>query len=107
MQSLASIWLMSTAEEIAQKEELSAEAIQSSALPLEGIDHVHGSDGLPLGMFSVGDRIPDHILEEHLENTPSLLIDEPRDALHSTSPCQSPNSRLGDTLDVVPEHLPV
>merc|ERR1719376_1679286 len=89
--------------ERAQEEELSAEAIQSPALPLEGIDHVHGSDSLPLGMFSVGNRIPDHILKEHLQNTPGLL----RDELHSTSPGQSPNSRLSDALDVIPEHLPV
>ena len=48
-------------------QELSAKAIQSPPLPLQGIGHIHGSDGLPLGMFSVGDRIPDHILQEHLK----------------------------------------
>jgi len=87
--------------------ELSAEAIQSPPLPLQGIDHIHGSDSLPLGMFSVGDRIPDHVLEEHLQNTPSLLIDQPGDALDATSPCQSTNGRLSDALNVVPQHLPV
>merc|ERR1719234_2297830 len=68
---------------------------------------LYGSDSLPLGVFSVGDRVSDHILQEHLQNTPGFLIDEPRDALHSTSPCQPANSRLRDALDVIPEHLPV
>ena len=57
----------SSAERDGTKEELSAKAVQSPSLPLEGIHHVHGSDSLPLGMFSVGDRIPDHILQEDLK----------------------------------------
>ena len=103
---------MSLAERY-HKRQLAAKAIQSPPLPLQGIDHVHGSDSLPLGMFSVGDRIPDHVLEEHLENclafyntlqiylqnTPSLLIDQPGDALDATSPCQSTNGRLSDALE--------
>ena len=58
---------MSVAERNGTEEQLSAKAIQSPALPLEGIDHIHGSDSLPLGVFSVGDRVPDHILQEHLK----------------------------------------
>ena len=42
------------------------EAIESTSLPLESIDHIHGGDGLPLGVLSVGDRVPDHILQEDL-----------------------------------------
>merc|ERR1712192_33383 len=84
---------------------LSSEAIQSPALPLEGVHNVHGSDSLPLGMLSVGDSISDDILQENLGNTPGLLIDETTDPLHTTSPCESSDCRLGDTLDVVPQHL--
>merc|ERR1719233_98702 len=73
-------------------------------------------------MFSVGDRIPDHVLEEHLQNTPSLLIDQgcPECCPSAPScaswhlpcpdlclPCQSANGRLSDALNVVPQHLPV
>jgi hypothetical protein len=34
-------------------------------------------------------------------------IDEPRDTLHSSSPGQTPDGGLGDSLDVVPEDLAV
>merc|ERR1719228_1480125 len=86
---------------------LASKAVQGATLPLEGIHNIHSSDGLPLGMLSVGDGVPDDILQEHLQDTPSLLVDKTRDPLHSTPPGQSPNSRLGDPLDVVPQHLAV
>ena len=102
---------MSLAERY-HKRQLAAKAIQSPPLPLQGIDHVHGSDSLPLGMFSVGNRIPDHVLEEHLENclafyntlqiylqnTPSLLIDESTDPFDAAPSCKSTDCRLGDAL---------
>ena len=44
----------------------SRKSVQSPALPLQGIDNVHSSDSLPLGMLSVGDGIADDILQEHL-----------------------------------------
>jgi len=86
---------------------LTAESVQGAALPLEGIDYIHGSDSLPLGMFSVGDSIPDDILQEHLQDTPGLLINEARDTLDTATACQTPDGRLGDALDVVTQHLPV
>ena len=58
------------------KLELAAKAVQSSSLPLEGIDHVHSSDSLPLGMFSVSDSVADHVLEEHLQNTSGFFVDQ-------------------------------
>merc|ERR1712133_125617 len=84
---------------------LSSKAVQGPALPLQSIHHVHGSHSLPLGMFSVGDSITNDILQEHLKNTPSLLIDEATNPLDTTSPCKSPDSRLRDALNVVPQHL--
>ena len=86
---------------------LASKSIESASLSLESVHHIHGGDGLPLGMFGVGDSISDDILEEHLEDPSGLLIDEPRDPLDSSPPCQSPDGRLGDTLDVVPQHLPM
>jgi hypothetical protein len=47
---------------------LTTESIEGSALSLEGIDNIHGSDSLPLGVFSVGDSITDDILKEDLED---------------------------------------
>merc|ERR1719180_162033 len=87
------------------KRGLASKAIEGTALPLQGIHNIHCSDSLPLGMLGVGDRITDNILQEDLQDTPGLLIDETRDPLHSPPPSQSPNSRLGDTLDVVSQHF--
>merc|ERR1719500_448754 len=88
-----------------QMGKLSAKSVKGASLPLKGIDHVHGSHGLPLGVLSVGDSIPDHILKEDLKNTPGLLIDEATDPFDATPPCKSPDSRLSDALDVIPQHL--
>ena len=74
-------------------------------MPLEGIDDIHGGDGLPLGVFSVGDSVPDDVLKEHLQDTPGLLVDEARDTLDSTTASQTADGGLGDALDVVPEDL--
>ena len=83
------------------------EAIESTSLPLESIDHIHGGDGLPLGVLGVGDGIPDHVLEEHLEDTTGLLVDEAGDPLDSSPPRQTADGGLGDALDVVSQHLTV
>ena len=45
---------------------LTAESVEGTSLALEGVDNVHGGDGLPLGVLSVGDRVSDHILQEDL-----------------------------------------
>ena len=86
---------------------LTSESVQSTALSLQSIDNVHGSDSLPLGVFSVGDSIPDDILKENLQHTTSLLVDEARDTLDSTTTSQSPDGGLGDALDVISQHLTV
>ena len=46
---------------------LTAESVEGAALTFQSVDNVHGSDGLPLGVFGVGDGIPDDVLKEHLE----------------------------------------
>jgi hypothetical protein len=84
-----------------------AEAVEGSALALERVDDVHGGDSLASGVLGVGDGVADDVLEEDLEHTAGLLIDEPGDALHAAPPRQPPDRRLGDALDVVAEHLPV
>merc|ERR1719220_1369255 len=87
--------------------ELAPEAVEGAALPLEGVDHVHGGDGLPLGVLGVGDGVADHVLEEDLENAPGLLVDEAGDPLDAASPGEAADGGLGDTLDVVTEDLAV
>jgi len=88
-------------------EKLTSESVQGASLSLESVDHIHGSDSLPLGVFSVGDSVSDHVLQEHLENSTSLLVDEARDTLDSSTTSQPPDGGLGDALDVIPQHLPV
>ena len=80
---------------------LTSETIQGTALAFEGIDHIHGCYCLPLGMFRVGYRVSDDIFKEHLENASGLFIDQPRDALHTTSTSQSANCRFGNSLNVI------
>ena len=88
-------------------ESLTSESIEGASLPLESIDHIHGGDGLPLGVFGVGDGIPDDVLEENLENSTGLLVDESGDTLDSTTTRQPSDGGLGDALDVVSQHLTV
>lgn len=60
---------------------LAAEAIEGTALAFECVDHVHGGDGLALGVLRVGDGVADHVLQEHLQHTAGLLVDEAGDWL--------------------------
>ena len=86
---------------------LSTEAVQGAALSLEGMHHIQSSHGLATSMLSVGHRIADDILKEDLKDTSGLLVDEARDALHTTSACQAADCGLGNALDVVSQDLPV
>ena len=83
------------------EESLTAEAIEGAALAFQGIDHIHGSDGLPLGVFSIGDSVTDDILKEDLEDATGLLIDETRDTLDTATAGKTADGGLGDTLDVI------
>ena len=87
--------------------ELTSESVEGASLSLEGIDDVHGGDGLSLGVLGVGDGVADDVLQEDLEHSTGLLVDQARDALHSTSAGQTADGRLGDALDVVTQDLPV
>ena len=110
-----------------QRADLTAEAVEGAALALEGVDDVERGDGLALGVLSVGDRVTDDVLElkrwsatgtismrggvesthEDLEDTTGLLVDEAGDTLDTTTTCETADSGLGDTLDVVTKNLPV
>ena len=86
---------------------LSAEAVEGLPLPLEGVHDVHGGDGLTTSVLGVGDGITDDILEEDLEDTAGLLVDEPGDALDATTAGETADGGLGDALDVVAKDLAV
>ena len=86
---------------------LTTKSVQSTALALQGVDNIHGGDGLSLGVLSVGDCISNDVLQEHLQHSTGLLVDQTADSLHSATASKAPNGWLGDSLDVIPENLPV
>ena len=65
------------------------------------------SDGLSLGVFSVGDSITNDRFEEGLEDTACLFVDHGRDTLDTATTSKTSDGRLGDTLDVVAKNLSV
>ena len=84
---------------------LTSKSVEGTSLALQSIDHVHGCDGFPLGVFGVGDGVADDILQEDFEDTSSLFIDEAGNTFHASTASQSANGRLGNTLDIVAKHL--
>ena len=86
---------------------LATEAVQGAALPLQGVHHIQSSHGLAAGVLGVGDGITDNVLQEHLQHTASLLIDETADALHTATASQTADGGLGDALDVIAKDLAV
>jgi hypothetical protein len=86
---------------------LASEAVQGPSLALQGIHHIQGSDSLTTSMLSVGHSIADDILQEDLQDSTGLLIDQTADALDTSTTSQTANSRFGDTLDVITKDLAV
>jgi hypothetical protein len=86
---------------------LTTETVKSAALTLEGVDDVERSDGLALGVLSVGDSVANDTLEEGLENTAGLLVDHGGNTLDTTTTRETADGGLGDTLDVVAQDLAV
>jgi hypothetical protein len=76
-------------------------------LPLERVDHVHGRHGLAPRVFRVRDGIADAVLQEHLEDSTGLFVDESTNALDPATTGQTTNGRLGNALDVVAQDLAV
>ena len=88
-------------------EDLTSEAVKGASLSLEGIDNVHGSNGLAASVLGVGHSVTDDVLQENLEDGAGLLVDEAGDSLNTASAGKSADSGLGDSLDVVSQDLSV
>ena len=86
-------------------DDLTTESVEGAALTFEGVDDVHSSDGLPLGVLGVGDGIPDDILKEYLQYTTGFFIDEARNTLDTATASKTTDGWLGDTLDVITKYL--
>ena len=76
-------------------------------MALECVDNVQRSDSLALGVLSVCDGITDDTLEECLEDVAGLFVDHGRDALDTTTTCETSDGGLGDALNVVTKNLAV
>jgi hypothetical protein len=83
------------------------ETVEGASLALEGVDDIHGGNGLATSAIAVGDRVADYVLEEHLENTASLFIDEPVDTLDTTTSSKTTDGRFGDSEEVATKYLSV
>jgi hypothetical protein len=90
-----------------RRSSLASEPIQSFSLTLQGIDDVHGGDGLSAGVLGVGDRVADDVLKEDLEDTTGLFVDQSGDTLDTTTTRKTTDSGLGNTLDVIAKDLSV
>ena len=86
---------------------LASESVDGSSLALEGVDDVEGGDGLAAGVLGVGDRVADDGLQERLEYSTGLLVDESGDSLDSSAAGETADGRLGDSLDVVAKDFSV
>ncbi|XP_040159888.1 uncharacterized protein LOC120898301 [Anopheles arabiensis] len=71
---------------------------KSAALTLQSIHHIHSGDGLTLGVFSVSDRITNHILQKYFQDATGFLVDETGDTFHSSAPSQTADGGLGFSL---------
>ena len=76
-------------------------------MTLKGVHYVHSGDCLPLGVLGVGDGVTNDVLQEDLEHTTGLLVDETRDTLDSATASQTTDSGLGNTLDVITQDFTV
>jgi hypothetical protein len=86
---------------------LTTETVQGAALALQGVDDIERCDRLALGVLGVGDGVTDDTLQEGLQDTTGLLVDHGRDTLDTTTTCETTDSGLRDTLDVVTQNLSV
>ena len=75
-----------------------AKAVQRATLTLQRVHDVHRRDGLATCVFRVRDSITNHVLQEHLEHSARLLVNEVRDALHAATTSETTNRWLRDTL---------
>jgi hypothetical protein len=99
-------WRRKSVREDASKDVMRKQE-ELTALALESVDDVERSDGLALGVLSVGDSVTDDTLKEGLQDTTGLLVDHGGDTLDTTTASETADSGLGDTLDVVAQNLAV
>merc|ERR1711920_544966 len=88
-------------------EKSDAEAVNSAPLALQCIHDVQCGHSLPTRVLCVRDRIAEHVLQECLEHTAGLFIDQAADTLHTATSCKPSDCWLCDSLDIVAHDLSV
>jgi len=86
---------------------LTSESVKGLSLTLQGVNHVHGGDGLAAGVLRVGDTVTDDVLQKDLENSTGLFVNETTDTLDTTTTSETTDSGLGNSLNVVAKDLAV
>ncbi|KAG8129683.1 hypothetical protein E2320_016338 [Naja naja] len=89
------------------KGHLTTKSVQGTALAFQGIHNIHSSHRLPLGVLGVSHGIADDVFQKHLQHPASLLVDQARDTLHSTTTSQTTDSGLSNALDVISQDFAV
>ena len=84
-----------------ERDDLATESVDGSSLAFQGVDDVQGGDGLSLGVVAVGHGVLDDLLEEELQDTPGLVVDQAGDSLDSATARQTADRGFGDAGDVV------
>ena len=80
---------------------LTAKSVQSAALSLQSVHHIHGCHSLSLGVLRVCHSITNHVLKKNFKNTTGLLVDETGDSLDTATASKTTDGWLGDSLDVI------
>ncbi|VUZ38933.1 unnamed protein product [Hymenolepis diminuta] len=74
---------------------------------LQGIDDIHSSDSLSLGVLSISGDVTNKILEENLQNTMGFFVDETGDTLYTTMSSKTSKSRLVNSSNIIAKDLPL
>ncbi len=74
---------------------------------VSALHDVHGGDGLSLGGLGVSNGITDHVLQEHLQHTTSLLVDQTGYTFDSAAASETTDGGFSDALDVIPQNFTV
>lgn len=75
-----------------------SKTVNSSSLPFEGVNNVHGGDSFSSGMLSVCNCVSDDSLQKAFEDDSGVFVDKRRDSLDATSSGKSPDGRFGDSF---------
>ena len=86
---------------------LTAESVKGSSLAFQSVHDIESGDGLSLGVLGVGDGVADDVLEEDLEHSSGFFVNQAGDSLDTASAGETPDCRLGDSLDVITQDFSV